>query len=64
MANVFNTTMDIKVRYDLKGSKLGRATRKDPEDQVDPEIALKDLDWESDGAKLSVDEDVKKALIK
>lgn len=46
MANVFNTKMDIKVRYDLKGSKLGRATKKSPDEQLDPEVALKDLDFD------------------
>jgi len=46
MANVFNTKMDISVRYDLKGSKLGRATKKNPDDKLDPEVALKDLDFD------------------
>lgn len=45
MANVFNTTREIDVRYDLKGSTRGRVTRKDPNSQVNPKEALKDLDW-------------------
>jgi 1-phosphatidylinositol-4-phosphate 5-kinase len=46
MANVFNTTRNISVRYDLKGSKYGRNTRKKKEDVVDPGVALKDLDFD------------------
>ena len=33
MANVFNTSKDIEVRYDLKGSTYGRVVKKHP-DQV------------------------------
>lgn len=32
MANVFKTARDIHVRYDLKGSKQGRRTKKSPDD--------------------------------
>ena len=31
MANVFNTSKDINVRYDLKGSTYGRITKKSPD---------------------------------
>ena len=31
MANVFNTTLPIEKRYDLKGSKQGRLVKKTPE---------------------------------
>ncbi len=54
MANVFNTTRDIDVRYDLKGSTHGRVTRKDPNVQVNPKEALKDLDWLKDGPVISL----------
>lgn len=64
MANVFNTTLPIEVRYDLKGSKQGRQTKKKKDDIVQPEVALKDLDFDNDGLKISLDDDVKAALIK
>ena len=44
MANVFNTKRKINFRYDLKGSKQGRITKKNPNDVIDPSVALKDLD--------------------
>jgi hypothetical protein len=64
MANVFNTTRTIDVRYDLKGSKLGRKTRKRETDEIDPSIALKDLDFDHDGIKIDIDDDLKKAMMK
>jgi hypothetical protein len=64
MANVFNTTRQIDVRYDLKGSKQGRRTKKCHDDIVAPSIALKDLDFDEDGIKISVDPDIRAALIK
>ena len=64
MANVFNTTKTIETRYDLKGSKYGRNTKKSPEDVVEPGIALKDLDFDADKMQISVDADVKEALLK
>ena len=45
MANVFNTSKDIEVRYDLKGSTYGRITKKSPNQIVSAQEALKDLDW-------------------
>lgn len=64
MANVFNTNLPIEVRYDLKGSKQGRITRKKKDDVVEPEVALKDIDFDNDGLKIILDTDVKAALIK
>lgn len=64
MANVFNTRRPIGVRYDLKGSKQGRLTRKSPDQQIDPEVALKDLDWDNAKERICVDDTVKAALIK
>ena len=46
MANVFNTSKEINKRYDLKGSKKGRQTRKKKDDNIDPSVALKDLDFD------------------
>jgi 1-phosphatidylinositol-4-phosphate 5-kinase len=45
MANVFNTSREINVRYDLKGSTQGRKTKKTPDEYVDSAVALKDLDF-------------------
>jgi len=45
MANVFKTTREINVRYDLKGSIQGRRTKTKPDEQVDSTVALKDLDF-------------------
>ncbi len=59
MANVFNTNRQIHVRYDLKGSKLGRKTRKKETDIIDPSVALKDLDFDNDKIKIDLDEDMK-----
>lgn len=64
MANVFNTSRQIHVRYDLKGSKLGRQTKKKPTDIIEPSVALKDLDFDNDKIKIDVEEDMKAALIK
>ena len=64
MANVFNTTRQINVRYDLKGSKLGRKTRKRETDVIDPSVALKDLDFDNDKIKIDLDDDMKEALMK
>src|SRR6202035_1940133 len=44
MANVFNTSREINVRFDLKGSTHGRKTKKTPDEYVDSAVALKDLD--------------------
>jgi len=52
MANVFNTTRKINVRYDLKGSKHGRITKKKADDVIDPSVALKDLDLDRDQKKI------------
>lgn len=64
MANVFNTNLPIEVRYDLKGSKQGRQTKKKADEVVEPEVALKDLDFDNDGLKISLDPEIKAALIK
>ena len=51
MNNVFNTPNKINVRYDLKGSSIGRET---PSDKIgkDPTIALKDNDFRRSGLKI------------
>ena len=64
MANVFNTNKTIEIRYDLKGSKYGRITKKNPNDVVVPGVALKDLDFDNDKMKIDVDPEVKEALLK
>jgi 1-phosphatidylinositol-4-phosphate 5-kinase len=45
MANVFKTSREINLRYDLKGSTQGRQTKKDPNEIIDSAVALKDLDF-------------------
>jgi len=45
MANAFNTSRKISVRYDLKGSTYGRSTKREPNGSVKSGVALKDLDW-------------------
>ena len=54
MANVFNTTREIDIRYDLKGSTKGRLTRKDVNIEVNSKEALKDLDWLRDDKTISL----------
>ena len=64
MTNVLSTTRRIDAIYDLKGSTQGRRTRRNPNDKVDPSVALKDLDFDDDGLKISVDPKVREALVK
>lgn len=47
MANVFHTSREIHVRYDIKGSTYGRFTAED-----DPSIAKKDLNMIKSGEKI------------
>lgn len=63
MANVFKTSRDIHVRYDLKGSTQGRRTKKSPDDYVESSVALKDLDFSDANEKIKVDPEVKRALL-
>ena len=64
MANVFKTSKEIHLRFDLKGSKQGRRTRKSATDYIDSAVALKDLDFlEQPNLRLRASEDVKKALL-
>ena len=55
MANVFNTTRQIDIRYDLKGSKKGRTTFKKADEFIDPSIAFKDLDFDRTGETIYLD---------
>ena len=63
MANVFNTSREINVRFDLKGSTQGRKTKKTPDEYVDSAVALKDLDLLEQELKINVDPEVREALI-
>jgi 1-phosphatidylinositol-4-phosphate 5-kinase len=45
MSNVFNTSKKIDYRYDLKGSTQGRLTTFNKNEEHDPTIALKDLNF-------------------
>ena len=58
MMNVFCTTNHIDIRYDLKGSKIGRKVLKGTvEDDLvyKNDLALKDLDFESNKEKINID---------
>lgn len=44
MANIFTSTIEIDVRYDIKGSHYGRRTKLNKNQIVDKNIALKDQD--------------------
>ena len=55
MKNVFNTNKQIHLRYDLKGSKIGRRVLKGIDDNKG-DIALKDLDLESQNKKFFLGE--------
>ena len=58
MANVFSTSKNIDVRFDLKGSKIGRRVIKRKHESSDNlqigDMALKDLDFEEIGEKVNV----------
>mmetsp|Transcript_35620 Transcript_35620/g.26010 ORF Transcript_35620/g.26010 Transcript_35620/m.26010 type:complete len:125 (-) Transcript_35620:405-779(-) len=57
MNNVFNTTLKIDYRYDLKGSLHGRRTlpiNVDRDAPIDPTIALKDLDFNDRGEIIKI----------
>ena len=64
MNNVFHTPMKIHKRYDLKGSTQGRITiEKEGDANVDPTIALKDLDFIRAKEKFKIDGEIKKKLL-
>jgi len=57
MNNVFNTSLKIDYRYDLKGSLHGRRTLSINENKdapIDPTIALKDLDFNDRGERIQI----------
>ena len=60
MTNVFSTTHNIDIRFDLKGSKIGRkvltGTLKDKQFFRNGDMALKDLDFDEFGEKVNVGE--------
>lgn len=54
MNNVFNTTLKIDYRYDLKGSTLGRTTIVPPGQERDFTVAMKDLDFLESKEKFNI----------
>ena len=61
MANVFATTNNIDIRFDLKGSRIGRTVIKDKKKETqlfqlfqNGDMALKDLDFDKFGEKVYV----------
>ena len=63
MANVFNTSRPIHVRYDLKGSTINREVRKFPGQHIDSNISLKDIDFDKDRQKLEICDFMKRFLL-
>ena len=63
MNNVFNTSKEIHVRYDLKGSSQGRTTKFKNGD-IDRTVALKDNDIVKMGEYFVVGNDYKVELMK
>lgn len=63
MANVFNTTREIQIRYDLKGSTQGRKTATKPGEVIDKGVALKDLDWLAQDNKVKLPHRIYKLII-
>jgi len=53
MGNIFKTPLELKVKYDLKGSLHGRTSRKN-NTMVDRTAVLKDLDFNEDEMKLKL----------
>ena len=58
MGNLFNTSLEVHKRFDLKGSWVGRSVG----GVVDPTLALKDNDFVELGEKISVGPDAKQKL--
>lgn len=63
MANLFTTPLEIDVRYDLKGSKIGRTSR-GKNKYWDKSIALKDLDFLLDEMTIELSREEKENMIK
>jgi len=61
MGNMFNTPFEIHRRYDLKGSWIGRATP--GKEDLDPSVALKDVDFKEANESINVGLEVKEKLI-
>jgi len=54
MGNVFKTSRDIHVTYDLKGSRAGRITKVDKDQPHNPGVTLKDLNFLENKIKIKV----------
>jgi len=63
MANIFNTTLEIHQRYDLKGSTYGRQVETEKGGPVDPAIARKDLDLLNSKTKIMLGDDTCSKLL-
>lgn len=61
MGNMFNTPFEMHRRYDLKGSWIGRHTP--GKSELDPSVALKDVDFKEAGESINVGPEVKEKLI-
>lgn len=56
MANVFNTTRQIEVKYDLKGSTQGRTSCGKNGEKPPAAVAMKDCDWIQQKMKVNLTE--------
>ena len=63
MANAFNTTRKISIRYDLKGSTHGRFTKRNPDGSVKSGVALKDLDWIEDDRTIKLQPETRSLIL-
>lgn len=61
MGNMFNTPFEMHRRYDLKGSWIGRETP--GKSELDPSVALKDVDFKEAAESINVGPEVKEKLI-
>jgi len=62
MTNMLHTDLDLKRRYDLKGSSVGRKCNE--ESRLNPKATLKDLDFTECGMKISIGPDRKEKLMR
>ena len=63
MANVFNTSQNINVRFDLKGSTYGRTSRKRPDQVLSATVALKDCDWLADRRMVNLRDEQRQLIV-
>ena len=63
MGNIFKTPLELKVKYDLKGSSHGRTARKGNA-LMDRVVVLKDLDFNEDQMQLKLQPEDRQIFLK